>query len=41
MWLLKPGVRVDVDGDGYSVVGYPQVYTRVTLPFTRIAVERL
>lgn len=41
MWLLKPGVRVEVDGDEYSVVGYPQVYTRVTLPFTRIAVERL
>lgn len=41
MWLLKPGVRVVVDGDEYSVVGYPQVYTRVTLPFTRIAVERL
>lgn len=41
MWLLKPGVRVEVDGDVYSVVGYPQVYTRVSLPFTRIAVERL
>lgn len=41
MWLLKPGVRVVVDGDEYSVVGYPQVYSRVTLPFTRIAVERL
>ena len=41
MWLLKPGVRVEVDGDVYSVVGYPQVYTRVTLPFTRIGVERL
>ena len=41
MWMLKPGVHVVVDGDKYSVVGYPQVYTRVTLPFTRIAVERL
>lgn len=41
MWMLKPGVCVEVDGDEYSVVGYPQVYSRVTLPFTRIAVERL
>lgn len=41
MWLLKPGVVVEVDGTRASVVGYPQVYSRVSLPFTRIAVELL
>lgn len=41
MWLLKPGVVVEVDGARASVVGYPQVYSRVSLPFTRMAVELL